>query len=104
MGVPVSLILQFVGIFIGVRILDINLKILGVILITVIPIIITDAVPGLAGLGIASVAFFVIIKIFDRTSGIFQIIGIIVISAVVQAVLLNLFVDPVLTSLLNSNL
>ena len=92
---------QFFGVFIGVKALDINIKILGVILLTVIPIMITNTVPGLAGFVSAALAFLIIIKLFDRSSGIFKITGIIIISAAVQALLIKVFVNPTLTSLLN---
>jgi hypothetical protein len=101
MVIPTTLLLQFTGIFVGVKVLEINIKILGVILMTVIPIMVTNAIPGFTGFGIAALSFYLIIKIFDRSSGIFKIIGIIIISAVVQALLIDALVNPMFNSLLN---
>lgn len=101
MIIPLSFLLQFAGIFVGVKILNINLKILGVILLTVVPIIVTNAIPGLLGFGIAIVAFFGIIKTFDKSADFLQIIGVIVISLVVQAVLIDALIDPMLNKAVN---
>ena len=101
MVIPLTLLLQFAGIFAGVKMLNINLKILGVILLTAVPIIVTNAMPGLLGFGIAILAFFGIIKAFDKSADFLQIIGVIVISAVVQAVLINALIEPMFNATLN---
>lgn len=101
MVIPASVLLQFLGIFIGVKVMDINLKILGIILATLVPIAVTSVVPGLAGLVIGMVIFYVVIKACDNSVGIFQIIGLLIISAVVQALMINEVVAPMLNQQVN---
>lgn len=85
MLIPLSLILQFAGIFAGAKLLKLNVGLIGVAILTFIPILATSFIPGLAGFAVACVAFFVALKALDRTAGFIEAIGIIFISMAIQA-------------------
>jgi len=85
MLIPLSLLLQFAGIFAGAKLLKINTGIIGVAILTFIPILATNFIPGLAGFIVACVAFFVVLKKLDSTAGFIEGIGIIFISMAIQA-------------------
>tara|TARA_B110000467_G_C17799807_1_gene204413 strand:+ start:86 stop:379 length:294 start_codon:yes stop_codon:yes gene_type:complete len=94
MVMSLSLLLQFAGVFAGTRVLSLNVNILGVILLTFIPILVTNFVPGLAGLLIAIISYVVIIKKLDSSATGFQMMGILIISIALQAFVINQVLVP----------
>lgn len=97
MVMSLSLLLQFAGIFSGVKVLKLNLNILGIVLLTFIPILVTSFIPGLTGFFIAVLAYFGIIKTLDSSASLFQMMGILIISAVLQAFVINTVLIPMLS-------
>ncbi|OEC33368.1 hypothetical protein A7D25_19165 [Pseudomonas sp. 21C1] len=85
MLLPLSLLLQFAGIFAGVKLLKLDIGLLGVTVLTFIPILTTNLIPGIGGFVLACAAFFVALKMLDKTAGFIQGVGIIFVSLAIQA-------------------
>ena len=96
MVIPLSLTLQFAGIFAGAKLLKLNINLIGVAILTFIPILATSFIPGLTGFAIACVAFFVALKLLDRAAGFIEGIGIIFISMAIQAMANSVIVPAIL--------
>ena len=94
MVMSISMLLQFAGIFAGTRVLSLNINILGVILLTFIPVLVTNFIPGLTGLLIAIISYVVIIKKLDNSATGFQMMGILIVSITIQALVINQVLVP----------
>lgn len=92
MLIPLSLILQFAGIFTGVKLLKLDVGLVGVAILTFIPTLATNFIPGLVGFAVACVAFFVTLKAFDKTAGFIHGIVVIFISMAIQAAVSSIIV------------
>ncbi len=90
MAISISLLLQFIGLFTSVKVLNINLKLIGVILLTLIPSMATYFISGNWGMIVALVSFVLIIKLFDNATDFFKIIAIIIVSASIQLLTIKL--------------
>ena len=102
MVIPISLVTQFIGMFAAVKILKINVNIIGIILLTFIPIGLSSVVPGLAGFGLSLLSLVLLVKIYDGSASFLKILAILVISVVTQAAINEYVVGPAITHSLNN--
>lgn len=102
MVVPISLIAQFIGMFVASKVLQLNVNIIGIVLLTFIPIGITNIVPGLAGVGLALLSLIILVKIYDGSASFLKIVGILFISITTQAALYKFAIEPSLEHAINN--
>ncbi|MGY8868806.1 MAG: hypothetical protein ACKVJE_00070 [Pseudomonadales bacterium] len=102
MVLPISLIAQFIGMFLATKILQLNLNFIGITLLTFIPIALSHFVPGLAGFIVALVCMFITLKILDGSASLVKVVAILIISMAVQAALYKFVVNPSLTHAINN--
>lgn len=102
MIVPISLIAQFIGMFVASKLLQLNVNLIGIILLTLLPIGLVNIVPGLAGIGLALLALVLLVKVFDGSASLIKIVGILLISGATQAAIFKFAVEPSLNHALNN--
>jgi len=89
-----SSVIQFLVMFISTRILSIQANILGVLALTFVPLIIGQLIPGLTGLIIGFILFFIILKMIDANSGLFEVLTLSIVSSVVFVFVIKAVVAP----------
>ncbi|WP_156493157.1 hypothetical protein, partial [Oleiphilus sp. HI0125] len=94
MVVPVSLIAQFIGMFVASKLLKLNIGLVGIIVLTIVPVLISQSIPGIAGFALAIVSIFILLKVLDGSASIGKVFAIGIISLVTQAAIFKFVVLP----------
>ena len=96
MTIPLNFLIEALGLFLAAKLLNVNLNVITAPVVVLLATLAAHFMPGLLGLLIGLVVYIGAIKVFDRSADFLKIVGLFVIGIVVQKVLLEHVINPML--------
>lgn len=96
MVIPISFLLQSIGLFLAAKALKVNLNIVTAPIAVFVSTAAAYFIPGLLGLIIAIIVYYISIRMFDRQLDFVSFVGLVFVGLIVQGVLMELVVEPLL--------
>ncbi len=92
-------VVQSLGLFAAAKLLKVNLNIITAAIVILVGSIVSVVFPeDLIGFILGMLVFFICVKLFDKNCGLFEFVGLIVISLIVQYIILDKIIFPLIVN------
>lgn len=90
MTIPLSFLIEALGLFVAAKLLNVNLTILTAPVVILLATLAAHFAPGLPGIALGLVIYIGAIKVFDRSADFLKIVGLFFIGLAVQLLVMEI--------------